>query len=129
VNIRQNREKNTSAVKEQKILVENEIRELRRKIDKHLDKLQESLMKELTEKEKGITVISFSTNIFCSLTALVFFSLFCLILPIVSINSSINCSISLNKLEVFIFLIIFSRLVKLDKIERQMSVLLKNRKY
>ena len=55
-NIRQNREKNTSAVKEQKILVENEIRELRRKIDKHLDKLQESLMKELTEKEKGITV-------------------------------------------------------------------------
>jgi hypothetical protein len=35
-NIRQNREKNTSAVKEQKILVENEIRELRRKIDKIL---------------------------------------------------------------------------------------------
>ena len=55
-NIRQNREKNTSAVKEQNILVENEIRELRRKIDKHLDKLQESLMKELTEKEKGRTV-------------------------------------------------------------------------
>jgi hypothetical protein len=54
--IRQNRETNASAVKEQKILVENEIRELRRKIDKHLDKLQESLMKELTEKEKGITV-------------------------------------------------------------------------
>jgi DNA-binding beta-propeller fold protein YncE len=47
---------NASAVKEQKILVEKEIRELRTKIDKHLDKLQESLMKELTEKEKGITV-------------------------------------------------------------------------
>ena len=54
--IRQNRETNVSAVKEQKILVENEIWTLRRKIDKHLDKLQESLMKELTEKEKGITV-------------------------------------------------------------------------
>jgi hypothetical protein len=37
--IRQNRETNVSAVKEQKILVENEIRTLRRKIDKHLDKL------------------------------------------------------------------------------------------
>ena len=56
VKIRQNRETNASAVKEQKILVENEIREHRRKIDKHLDKLQESLMKELTAKEKGITV-------------------------------------------------------------------------
>jgi predicted nucleic acid-binding Zn-ribbon protein len=40
--IRQNRETNVSAVKEQKILVESEIRELRRKIDNHLDKLQES---------------------------------------------------------------------------------------
>jgi len=55
-NIRQNRETNASAVKEQKILVENAIRELRTKIDKHLDKLQESMMKELTEKEKGINV-------------------------------------------------------------------------
>jgi hypothetical protein len=36
--IRQNRETNASAVKEQNILVESEIRELRRKIDKHLDK-------------------------------------------------------------------------------------------
>jgi uncharacterized protein Yka (UPF0111/DUF47 family) len=54
--IRQNRETNASTVKEQKILVENEIRELRTKIEKHLDKLQESLMKELTETEKGITV-------------------------------------------------------------------------
>jgi predicted nucleic acid-binding Zn-ribbon protein len=50
--IRQNRETNVSAVKEQKILVENEIRELRRKIDKHLDKLQEGLMLELTETEE-----------------------------------------------------------------------------
>ena len=53
--IRQNRETNISAVKEQKILVESEIRELRSKIDKHFDKLQESLIMELTEKEKGIT--------------------------------------------------------------------------
>jgi len=53
--IRQNREANASAVKEQKILVENEIRELRRKIDKHLDKLQEGMMKELTEAEKHVT--------------------------------------------------------------------------
>jgi predicted nucleic acid-binding Zn-ribbon protein len=36
--IRQNRETNISAVKEQNILVESEIRELRRKIDKHFDK-------------------------------------------------------------------------------------------
>ena len=53
--IRQNRKTNASAVKGQKISVANEIRELRRKIDKHLDQLQESLMKELTEKEKEIT--------------------------------------------------------------------------
>jgi hypothetical protein len=53
--ITQNRETNASAVKEQKILVENEIRELRRKIDKHLDKLQEGLMMELTEAEEQVT--------------------------------------------------------------------------
>ena len=53
--IRQNRKTNASAVKEQNILVESELRELRRKIDKHLDKLQENLIMELTEKEKGIT--------------------------------------------------------------------------
>jgi hypothetical protein len=53
--IRQNRETNASAVKEQKILVENEIGELRRKIDKHLDKLQEGLMMELTEAEEQLT--------------------------------------------------------------------------
>jgi len=53
--IRQNRETNSSAVREQKIIVENEIRELRTKINNHLDKLQEDLMKELTETEKQIT--------------------------------------------------------------------------
>ena len=53
--IRQNRETNASAVKEQKILIENEIRELRRKIDKHLDKLQEGQMMELTEAEEQVT--------------------------------------------------------------------------
>jgi vacuolar-type H+-ATPase subunit I/STV1 len=53
--IRQNRETNASAVKGQNILVESEIRELRRKIDKHLDKLQEGLMMELTEAEKQVT--------------------------------------------------------------------------
>jgi hypothetical protein len=53
--IRQNRETNASAVKEQKILVENEIGELRRKIDKHVDKLQEGLMMELTEAEEQLT--------------------------------------------------------------------------
>jgi DNA-binding beta-propeller fold protein YncE/gas vesicle protein len=55
VNIRQNRETNASVVKEQKILVENEIRELRNKIDKHLEKLQEDVMMELTEAEKQVT--------------------------------------------------------------------------
>ena len=53
--IRQNRETNTTAVKQQKILVENEIRELRKTIDKHLDRLQEGLMKELTEAEQQVT--------------------------------------------------------------------------
>jgi hypothetical protein len=53
--IRQNRETNASAVKEQKILVANEIRELRKKIYKHLDKLQEGLMMELTESEEQVT--------------------------------------------------------------------------
>jgi soluble cytochrome b562 len=50
--IRQNRETNSSAVREQKIIIENEIREFRTKINNHLDKLQEHLMKELTEAEK-----------------------------------------------------------------------------
>ena len=46
--IRQNREANSSSVKDQKRIIENEIHELRTKINNHLDKLQEDLMKELT---------------------------------------------------------------------------------
>ena len=54
--IRQNREKNSTDVSEQKRIVEHEIRELRTKINNHLDKLQEDLMKELTEAEIKINV-------------------------------------------------------------------------
>ena len=46
--IRQNRETNSSSVKEQKRIIKNEIHERRTKINNHLDKLQEDLMKELT---------------------------------------------------------------------------------
>ena len=53
--IRQNRETNSSSVKEQKRIIENEIQELRTKINTHLDKLQEDLMKKLTEAEKQVT--------------------------------------------------------------------------
>ena len=53
--IRQNRETNFSGVKEQKRIIENEIQELRTQINTHLDKLQEDLMKELTEAEKQVT--------------------------------------------------------------------------
>jgi Skp family chaperone for outer membrane proteins len=53
--IRQNRETNSSSVKEQKRIIENEIHELRTKINNHLDKLQDDLMKELTEAEKQVT--------------------------------------------------------------------------
>jgi hypothetical protein len=55
--IRQNRETNSSTVKEQKRkrIIENEIQELRTKINTHLDKLQEDLMKELTEAEQQVT--------------------------------------------------------------------------
>jgi hypothetical protein len=42
--IRQNREDNSNAVREQKIIIENEIREVRTNINNHLDKLQEDLM-------------------------------------------------------------------------------------
>jgi hypothetical protein len=41
--------------KDQKRLIENEIQELRTKINAHLDKLQENLMKELTEADKHVT--------------------------------------------------------------------------
>ena len=53
--IRQNRETNSNAVKEQKRIIEIEIQELRTTINTHLDKLQDDLMKELTEAEKLIT--------------------------------------------------------------------------
>jgi hypothetical protein len=49
--IRQTKENKSGAVGEQKIIVENEIPELRTKINNHLDTLQENLMKELTETE------------------------------------------------------------------------------
>jgi Skp family chaperone for outer membrane proteins len=52
--IRQNRYTNSSAVKDQKQIIENEIQELRTKINTHIDKLQEDLMKELTEAEKHV---------------------------------------------------------------------------
>ena len=53
--IKQNRETNSSAVREQKILVENEIQGVRTTINNHLDKLQEDLMKEFTEAEIKIS--------------------------------------------------------------------------
>jgi DNA-binding beta-propeller fold protein YncE len=53
--IRQNRETNSIAVREQKIIAANEIRELRTKIINQLDNLQDDLLKELTEAEKQIT--------------------------------------------------------------------------
>jgi gas vesicle protein len=53
--IRQNRETNSSSVKEQKRIIENEIHGLRTKVNNHLDKLQENMMKELTEAEKQVT--------------------------------------------------------------------------
>ena len=53
--IRQNRDTNSSAVKDQKRIIENEIQELRTKINTHLDKLQEDLMKELTIAERRVT--------------------------------------------------------------------------
>ena len=53
--IRENRETNSSAVREQKIIVENEIQELRIQLNHHLDQLQEDLINELTEAEKKVT--------------------------------------------------------------------------
>jgi hypothetical protein len=41
--IRQNRGTNSSSVKEQKRIIQNEIQELRTKINAHLDKLQEDV--------------------------------------------------------------------------------------
>jgi hypothetical protein len=53
--IRRNREANSSAVKYQKRIIENEIQEQRTKNNNHLDKLQENLMKKLTEAETHVT--------------------------------------------------------------------------
>jgi ABC-type Zn2+ transport system substrate-binding protein/surface adhesin len=53
--IRQNKETNSSAVKGQKRIIENEIQELRTKINNHLDRLQENLMTELDEAEIEVT--------------------------------------------------------------------------
>ena len=50
--IRQNRETNSSSVKEEKRIIENEIQELRTEINNHLDKLQKDLMKEMAETGK-----------------------------------------------------------------------------
>jgi hypothetical protein len=50
--IKQNRGTNSSSVKEQKRIIENEMQELRTKINYHLDKLQEILMTELDEAGK-----------------------------------------------------------------------------
>jgi DNA repair exonuclease SbcCD ATPase subunit len=46
--------RNVCRVTKQKQIIESEIRELRTKINNHLDKLQEDLMKELTEAETKI---------------------------------------------------------------------------
>ena len=54
--IRTKREKNLVHISEQKRIIESEIRDLRTKINNHLDKLQEDLLKELTNGETNITV-------------------------------------------------------------------------
>jgi DNA-binding beta-propeller fold protein YncE len=53
--MRQNRDTNSSAFKDQKRIIEKEIQELRTKINNHLDKLQKDLMKKLTEADKLVT--------------------------------------------------------------------------
>ena len=53
--MRQNRETNSSAFKDQKRIIEKEIQDLRTKINNHLDKLQKDLMKKLTEADKLVT--------------------------------------------------------------------------
>jgi actin-like ATPase involved in cell morphogenesis len=53
--IRQNREKSSVTVTEQKRIIEHEIWELSGKINYHLDKLQEDLLNELTEAESIVT--------------------------------------------------------------------------
>ena len=53
--IRLNRDANSSFAKDQKRIIENDIQELRTKINTHLDRLQEQMMKELSEAEKQVT--------------------------------------------------------------------------
>ena len=53
--IRQNRETNSSSVREQKRIIENQIQELRTQINNHLDRLHENLMTELDEAEIQVT--------------------------------------------------------------------------
>ena len=53
--IRQNRENNSVTVTEQKRTIEQEIQELREKMNNHLDKLQEDLLNELTEAVSIVT--------------------------------------------------------------------------
>ena len=62
-NIRQHRDTNSSAVKEQQRISKKEIQELRTKINNHLDKLQEDLMKELTEAETQATDETLELNV------------------------------------------------------------------
>ena len=57
--ILQNRENNSGTVTEQKRIIENEIRELRGKINNHLDKLQADLLNELTE---AVTIVTRQTS-------------------------------------------------------------------
>jgi hypothetical protein len=49
------RETNSSYFREQKRIIENEIHELRTKINNHLERLQENLMTELDEAEIQVT--------------------------------------------------------------------------
>ena len=53
--IRQNRDTNSSAVKEQKRIIENDIQKLRTTIKNHPDSLQDDLLTELSDAEKQIT--------------------------------------------------------------------------
>ena len=53
--IRQNRENNSVTVTERKIIIENEIQELRGKINNRLDKLQQDMLNELTEAVSIVT--------------------------------------------------------------------------
>jgi uncharacterized coiled-coil DUF342 family protein len=55
-----------STVREQKRIIDNEIQELRTKINNHLDSLQENLMTELDEAEIQVTDETRELNHFCN---------------------------------------------------------------